>query len=248
MITLAKPKCKVCKEEVDKTKPFEKTYKGYFHTECYAELIQQKAEEEKKKNHTNCEKCGKLLDKKDEDNTRRRGKKYYHAECFEKLIIEEYEKNKRPCEMCGQLVSPYDEDTVKAHKGYFHSDCHEKYKRQMENREKLCLYIAEKYNLAYPTGGMLKQIDEYHRNRNYSYRAMLSTFKYMFEVEKIQPKENVGIGLVTFYYEKAKKYHMNLESIANSATGISINNEVSKVKAIEPVKRKKAGYIDMDKI
>ncbi|MFJ7982338.1 hypothetical protein ACIQ1D_18930 [Lysinibacillus xylanilyticus] len=242
------PKCKHCKNEVNKELPFVKKSSNYYHESCYDELESIKAQKKAMKDLVPCARCGNEVNKKAKETKHKGSTKHYHVECFELLQAEEIAKSMKPCLLCEESVSPHDEGTVKNWKGYYHPQCFEKYKRQMENREKLCEYIAESYSLDYPTGFMLKQIDDFHKSRNYSYLAMLTTLKYIFEIEKIPPKDNVGIGLITFYYEKAKDYHIKLRSIGNSASNVTINNTVVKVRAVEPTRRTKAGYIDMNNI
>lgn len=244
------PKCKHCKNEVDKSLEHVKNYIGYFHTECFeqASIIKEKTPRARKQNFKPCAHCNEDVDK-NADETRHKGSnKHYHVDCFEKMLVEERLNNMKPCLFCGSDVSPSDEDTVKNYKGYFHKECFDKHNRKRESREKLCEYIAEKYNISYPTGYMMKQLDDFHKQRSYSYKAMLSTLKYMFEVEKLVPKEGVGLGLITFYYEKAKTYHLKLLTVGKTANGLIIDNKVVKVRAIEPTKRTKAGYIDMSSL
>lgn len=242
------PKCKHCKHEVDKETGSTKKSNGYYHNQCLEEIELEKEKKKRLKNIVPCTYCSKELDKKASDTMHKGSTKHFHAECFEKFLEEEKAKSVRPCLVCKGDVIPNTDGVVKNWKGFYHLECFEKYKRQQENREVLLNYIAEKYNLQYPTGYMLKQVEDFHVKRGYSYKAMLTTLKYAFEVEKLQPKDNVGVGIITFYYEKARIYYTKLRTVGNSAQNITVNNTIVKVRAVKPKVVNKAGYIDMNSL
>lgn len=238
------PKCKVCKSEIDKKdeSSFIKKSNGYYHTSCES----KKSETKKTKPCSYCK--GEF---ESEEDVVKRGSLVLHQKC-----LEEYQNSDgsvmvvrlRTCPKCKEKVNPLDVDAIDTDSATFHRTCYEAIQRQKKNREELLNYIALKYNVEFPTGYMLKQITDYHNKRGYSYKAMLATLRYMFEVEKIPTKEGVGVGLIPFYFEKAKSYYSKIKTAGKSANSVTVNNKVVKVRAIEPTKRSKAGYIDLNSL
>lgn len=239
------PKCKVCKEEINKNdeSSFVKKSNGYYHTSCK----NQKVETKKLKPCSYCK--GEF---ESENDVVKRGSLVLHEKCLAeyqnsdgevKLVV-----RLRTCPKCKEKVNPLDEGSIDTDSATYHKTCYEAIQRQKKNRDELLTYISLKYNVEFPTGYMLKQITDYHNKRGYSYKAMLATLKYMFEVEKVTTKEGVGIGLLPYYFEKAKSYYSKIMTAGKSADSVTINNTVVKVRAIEQTKRSKAGYIDLNSL
>ena len=241
----ALPKCKVCKEEINKNDEasFIKKSNGYYHVACQAEKGETKVK-------GTCSYCKGDFEKKED--MVKRGSLKFHANC-----LEEYQKSTdkveikvrlRTCPKCKEKVNPLDVDAIDTDITTYHRACYESIQRQKKNREELLNYISLKYNVEFPTGFMLKQITDFHNKRGYSYKAMLVTLQYMFDVEKVATKEGVGLGLIPFYFEKAKSYHQKIRKAGNSAQNITIDNTVVKIKAVAPSRRTKAGYIDLNSL
>lgn len=241
------PKCKVCKEEINKTdeSSFIKKSNGYYHVACQVE----KGAEKTKVSGT-CSYCKGGFESKED--MVKRGSLRFHHNC-----LEEYQQSSetaeikvrlRTCPKCKEKVNPLDVESIDTDTATYHRDCYESIQRQKKNREELLNYISLKYNVEFPTGFMLKQITDYHNKRGYSYKAMLVTLEYMFDVEKVPTKEGVGLGLIPFYFEKAKSYHQKIRTAGDSAQNITINNTVVRIKAVAPSKRTKAGYIDLNSL
>lgn len=239
------PKCKICKEEINKNveSSFLKKSNGYYHTTC------EKSKESKKPK----KKCGFCQgDFQNEEDIVKRGSLAVHQTCLDEYHQSsgnvEVKVRLRTCPKCKEKVNPLDVNALDTDTATFHRSCYESLQRQKRNREELLNYISLRYNVEFPTGFMLKQITDYHNKRGYSYKAMLVTLQYMFEVEKVPTKEGVGLGLIPFYFEKAKSYHQKIRTAGNSAQNIAINNEIVKIKAIAPTKRSRVGYIDLNSI
>ena len=237
------PKCKICKEEVDKTnsESYVSVSGGVAHKECEDKRI---AEKEKVK----CHFCKELIT----DKVVKRGSIKVHQSC-----LDEYQKSSgstqvktrlRTCPKCKEKVDPLSENAIDIENSTLHRECYERSKREKENLTNLLDYISLKYNIEFPTGYMLKQISDYRNKRGYSYKAMLATLKYVFEVEKIPLKEGVGLGLIPFYFEKAKAYYSKLRIAGNSATNITINNTTVKIIAVAENKRASRKSIDLSSI
>lgn len=81
---MAAPKCKKCKQEVDKTTEHIKNYKGYFHKECFDESTQKTKSSPKHK----CKICSKVI----QDKGVTSNKQHYHENCYSKQ--QQAEKNR----------------------------------------------------------------------------------------------------------------------------------------------------------
>lgn len=234
---------------------------GYYHLACIQKQNDEKAEKLQKKKEGKEAKAEK--DKKpcaycnggfeSELDIVKRGNLVFHQNCLDEYFENSTERadivaRERTCPRCKEKVNPLDLDSIDTNIATLHKSCYDALQRSKKNREELTDYISLKYNIPFPNGYMLKQITDYHNQRGYSYKAMLVTLKYIFDVEKIPTKEGVGIGLIPFYFEKAKSHHRKLKNAGNSAQDIKINNTIVKIKAIAPSKRTKAGYIDLNSL
>src|SRR5690554_888484 len=194
-----------------------------------------------------CKYCDNEVDKEKEHV--KRSSRYYHVDCFEKYELEQREKKARKCGMCGEKVYIGDEGTQKDYKGYYHNDCFEKKKRIAKNREELVDYVAELYEVEFPSPFILKQIDDFHKKRGYSYKSMKATLYFMYQVEGIQLKKDAGLGLIPYYYEKAKKHFYYIKNAKKSLKGekLVINNDAEKIRAVKP-KNRKSRKIDISNL
>ena len=182
----------------------------------------------------------------------KRGSLKVHQSCLDKYHNSngniEVKTRLRTCPKCKEKVDPLSPNAVDIDNATLHRDCYERSQREKENHKKLMDYISLKYNIEFPTGYMLKQISDFKNKRGYSYKAMLATLNFIFEVEKIPIKEGVGLGLIPFYYEKAKNYYSKLRTAGNSATNITVNNKTVKIIAYAENKRKSRKSIDLSSL
>lgn len=235
------PKCRICKDEINKKdqSSFIKKSSGYFHVACESE--------KGVKNKKTCSFCNREFES--EKDIVKRGSLTVHQSCLEQYHQSrekfEVKVRVRTCPKCKEKVNPLDVEALDTGTATYHKACYESIQRQKKNREELLDYIALKYNVEFPTGFILKQITDYHNKRGYSYKAMLVTLKYMFDVEKVPTKEGVGLGLIPFYFEKAKSYHQKLRQAGNSANNVTINNKTVKIKAVAPVKANRVSRYDL---
>lgn len=161
-------------------------------------------------------------------------------------------KGKTPkCKWCGEWVDKSLNDFNKTSVGYYHNQCYETYQLNKQYREELNEYVAIIYSIEFPTGWMLKQIKEYVEKRNYTYKGMELTLRYIYEVENkyLRDASESGLGLIPYYYEKAKQYYSSLEEVSKYASNVEIDNE-SEIIYIQPSSNKKRNkkLIDMNSL
>lgn len=154
------------------------------------------------------------------------------------------------CKSCNEEINKELNDFTKNYKGYYHNDCYEAIQIENQYRIELNEYISELYRVEFPTGWMLKQIKEYREKRNYTYKGMELTLRYMYEVERLNRLEahEAGLGMIPYYYEKTKKYYMNLENVTSAIKDYEVNNEAEILYMLPPDKKRKAKMIDITTI
>ena len=124
-----------------------------------------------------------------------RGRKIMCHICKEKFYKDELiqvSKSKRVCKKCN--------DTEQA---------------EINQRRELIDFICKGFRIPAPTGQQLKSIKEF-RELGYSYFEIHYTLYYIYCVLKRKP-EGTSLGLVPFYYEKAKEHHRLVENAKRTA-------------------------------
>lgn len=127
-----------------------------------------------------------------------RGRKIMCHICKEKFYKDELiqvSKSKRICQKCN--------DTEQA---------------EINQRKELIDFICKGFGLSAPTGQQLRSIKEF-RELGYSYFEIHYTLYYIYCVLKKNP-EGTSLGLVPFYYEKAKEHHRLVENARRTAKNI----------------------------
>ena len=153
-------------------------------------------------------------------------------------------KGKTPkCKHCLQWVDKSLNEFIKNSKGYYHNECHEIVSLEAQRYKDLIEYIVNLYKVESPTGWMTRQIKEYKEKKNYTYIGMQYTLMFMYEVENVHLLEakDSGLGLIPYYYEKAKHYYSNLQSVKDSIKDVKIDStpQIIYVKPKEINNRKK---------
>lgn len=164
--------------------------------------------------------------------------------------------NKKPkgkipkCKWCNEWVDKSLNDFTKTNSGYYHNSCYEKFEINKQHMQELYSYICEIYKIKFPTGWMMKQIKEYKEKRNYTYKGMELTLRFIYEVENkyLLDASETGLGLIPYYYEKAKQYYINLQKIKKSVEKIEIHNEPEVIYLKPPTKKRKKKMIDIESL
>lgn len=128
----------------------------------------------------------------------------------------EKKRSKRKCPICKTFDDIEKMEEVNGR--YYHKEnCLLEYKKIQEAKEvkkddwgSLFDYICEIYNIEKPTGFMFKQLETFRKDYGYTDIGILLTLKYCFETLNINILEEAGLGIVPYYYDKAKKHNMTI--------------------------------------
>ena len=154
------------------------------------------------------------------------------------------------CKWCGEWVDKSLNDFNKNSTGYYHNNCYQAFELNKQHREELSEYVAKIYRIEFPTGWMLKQIKEYKEKRNYTYKGMELTLRFIYEIENkyLREASETGLGLIPYYYEKAKQYYTTMREVSRYANNVEINNQ-EEIIYIQPEKKKpNKRLIDMNSL
>lgn len=128
-----------------------------------------------------------------------RGRKVICHICKEKFYKDELitvGSNKRICDKCNSTVQ-----------------------EEINQRKELIDFICKGFNIPAPTGQQLKSIKEF-KELGYSYFEIHYTLYYIYCVMKKKP-EGTSLGLVPYYYEKAKEHYRLVQNAKRTAKNIS---------------------------
>lgn len=102
---------------------------------------------------------------------------------------------------------------------YYCITCAEEREKEIERNkdswELLFDYICDLYNISTLTGMMFKQIKDFRDNYNYKNMGMYLTLKYYYEILENEVKEDTGLGIIPYYYERAKKHFLEVKDVEN---------------------------------
>ena len=185
-----------------------------------------------------CSKCKEIRDK---------GKKVQCKDCKESFYKEELiqvTKTKKICSKCKEIRDKGNKIQCSICKESFYKDeliqagitkrvcqkCNDTEQAEINQRRELIDFICKGFGLAKPTGQQLKEIKEF-KEQGYSYFEIHYTLYYIYCVLKKVPNEKKALGLVPFYYEKAKEHHKLVENAKRTAKNIEVEEVVIERKA-----------------
>lgn len=135
------------------------------------------------------------------------------------------------CKYCKQEVNKETQHFFQKSSAYYHQSCYDEIQKEQNERNELLAKISKLYDISYPTGFMLKQIKQFHTERNYKYIGMAMTLDYMYQIENVVFDRNSGLGLIPFYYEKARAYYKKKYEAVESIPQEKVSTEVITVEA-----------------
>ena len=99
--------------------------------------------------------------------------------------------------------------------------------------DRLFEYICSVYNIDKPTGMMFKQLKEYRDEYGYKDSGMYATLRYYYEILENSPLEGSGLGIIPYYYDRAREYYKQCNEVESSldiyeeAQDIKINSNIN---------------------
>jgi hypothetical protein len=158
------------------------------------------------------------------------------------------------CPVCGTFNEK--ETAIYHNSKYYCKVCYDNKLNEANDYKDLIAYICELYNIDVPTGWMFKQIKDFKEQFNYSYKGIKTTLHYFFEIQEGNDVEDsMGIGIVPFVYDEAKRFYIDKKAIKDSVTGINLeeiqdNKRVIKINRnkISENKFKELAFIDIEKL
>ena len=158
------------------------------------------------------------------------------------------------CPVCGTFNEK--ENAIYHNSKYYCKVCYENKQNESNDYKELISYICELYGIDVPTGWMLKQIKDFKEQFNYTYKGIRSTLHYFFEIQDGNDvADSIGIGIVPFVYDEAKKFYIDKKAIRDSVIGMNLEEMESNKKIInikrstcELDKYKEVALIDIEKL
>lgn len=129
--------------------------------------------------------------------------------------------------------------------------------RESQDYKDLIAYICELYQIDAPTGWMLKQIKDFKEQFNYTYRGMKTTLHYFYEIQEGNDvADSMGIGIVPFVYDEAKKFYIDKKAVKDSVSDCDLdkmqnNRRIIKMRKLnrpDENKYKDMALIDIEKL
>jgi ribosomal protein S18 len=139
---------------------------------------------------------------------------------------------KSKCSMCEQMFEK-EELTVKSNKKYC-KDClpikEAESIKYANDWDLLFKYICDLYKIKVPTGMMFQQMKTYREDYNYTNIGMYYTLKYYYEILENDVIEGNGLGIIPYYYEKAKIYYNKKYDLEDKIDNFENNEQIVKIK------------------
>lgn len=134
--------------------------------------------------------------------------------------MDDKKQKKLKCVSCEELFLK-EELTVKSGKKYCKTCLQTKEEESTQYKNDWGLlfeYICKLYNIDKPTGMMFIQMKNYRQEYEYTNIGMYYTLLYYYEILDNSVLEDTGLGIIPYYYDKAKKHYnkvYNLEDVIN---------------------------------
>jgi len=160
------------------------------------------------------------------------------------------------CGHCKQEISAT-EPIQKSGRLTYHIKCfkemmEQKYSQndvEIDEKKDLVSYIRILYGTDTINPKILSQIEKYHLEYEMTYRHMLLTLKYFYEIQENKVDKSYGIGIIPHVMFEAKNYYESVVASNRKNEGKNVAESISKVKvshrdSVKP----KIDLIDIDNI
>lgn len=128
------------------------------------------------------------------------------------------------CVYCEELIDRDKDDFIKTpQKRYAHTNCSTDYLKDQAQRKQLESYMIELLGDNINFGMLNKQIKNYQEEYGFTIGGILGTIHYIVSVEGLNFSKSQGIGLVPYYYSKAKIYWARVKAANESMQNIDFS-------------------------
>lgn len=143
------------------------------------------------------------------------------------------------CPHCEQQLDRNVEPFIEHSSRFYHQECFSVRHADIQVRNNLIDYICKLQNLKQPSGYILKQIKNFEDDYGYTTQGMLTTLRFVHEVEGLPVMQGAGIGIIEYFYEKAVSYYTNLYNIKQNNAHVIYDNKEGIIYTSAPKKRMK---------
>jgi hypothetical protein len=141
-------------------------------------------------------------------------------------------KHEVKCLYCGKMLDINIEEFVKPRSNrYAHKSCHDKLQasktKEEQDIEALYEYIKNLFGYKKIPSIVIKQINKYATENEYTYSGMLKTLKYHYEVKHGDIDKAEGrVGIIPYQYDNARRYYYSIWLAQQQNTNLNINDYV----------------------
>lgn len=142
------------------------------------------------------------------------------------------------CVYCEKNIDRDKDDFIQTpQKRYAHSDCHLEHQKEQIQRKELELYVRDLLGDNINFGMLNKQIKNYQDEYGFTISGILGTLHYITVVEGLSFSKSQGIGLVPYYYNKAKIYWARVKAANESSQDIDFKVIKKEIKIVPPERK-----------
>jgi hypothetical protein len=154
------------------------------------------------------------------------------------------------CKVCGEEIK--DNEYIKiSSRCYIHKNCESKYKLLNKNNsdlEELKNYIYTVLFDKDTPSYVWMQIQQMYKNKDYkfTYKGMLLTLKYYYEILGNYFNKSKGVGIIPYKYDEAREYWIKMNSIMKNIKSFKDKSEEKKITTSITNDRSAYKNIDME--
>lgn len=158
--------------------------------------------------------------------------RYIHASCAvgyaakaKKILDKPIDPSKEfMCEFCHTGIPMGKEMTLPGDR-FAHADCYSNLEvNGKSDYDKLFEYIMQLYDESFVDPAKQKSIKNMIDSYGFTHSGIHGTLVYIYEIKKMKPQESNYLGIVPYYYNKAKEYYEELKRIQQINSEKNIEN------------------------
>lgn len=183
-------------------------------------------------------------------NTSPTNPRYIHASCAEEYALKTKRVFDKPidpskeymCEFCHKGIPIGQEITLPGDR-FAHVDCYSKDEsHNKSDYDKLFEYIMKLYDESFVDPAKQKSIKNMIDSYGFTYSGIHGTLVYIYEIKGFKPKDSNYLGIVPYYYNKAKNYYTELKKVKEINAAKDIENYSPKEIIVKRKERKQVSF------